>query len=146
MPRLGSRMREHIAKVLSAYTPGKGEQAMHASCIAWLASLSDPKPAKDKVNPKALECALASTAKHKHSAIVDWTPSLYARLSNKATALKVTTDAMATVGNWVYSQDWLKQVTLISALQRWEDWLARAQSYEAARGQSIGNSQGSTAW
>lgn len=142
-------MREHIARVLRAYQPTKGEQRLHDSCLAWVAPPSAaPAPASaPKADLAQLQATLlehCSKAFPMTSADSGW----WARTSALATKKGATAEGVARIARWVDTQSWLSQVTLVDLLRKWEEWLAKASSEpsRATAPASEGNIPRRAAW
>lgn len=70
----------------------------------------------------------------------------YGRASKQATALGVTVEDAEVVGAWLARQGWLREpVTILTVLNKWPEWLARARATAAPPAAKEGFDAGSTA-
>ncbi len=145
-------MREHLAKLLSRYTPeSRAEEAIHGSCVAWLSSLSSPssRAVAPGIDPLSLQAGLIEYAPDKIAPLLSVTPAMLARLSRLAKTKGATVEGATKIGLWLQAQSWITdRVTLIQVLSKWEDWHARAiaEYPRLTHSASEGDKRGPTAW
>lgn len=102
------------------------------SILTKLNEAAEPRAAGVAAGP--LEKALIETSMGKVVSLVNGS-KIYGRVSAQATAVGATPETARQLGAWIASQRWLTgPVTILTVLNKWPDWMARAAATAAPEG------------